>query len=67
MAWMNLVATVANVQLTNDNDVFIWDLQQRGQFAVKSMYKASIASQVSITNRMLWKLKIPLEVFVVLA
>jgi hypothetical protein len=35
----NVVAMVANIQLTNQRDRFMWGLHQNGLFSVKLMYK----------------------------
>ena len=39
-AWHEVVAMVADVQLTNQRDRFVWGLHQNGLFSVKSMYRA---------------------------
>jgi hypothetical protein len=38
--WHDVVAMVADVQLTNQRDHFVWGLHQKGLFLVKSMYRA---------------------------
>ena len=44
-AWHNVVAMVANVQLTNQRDRFVWGLHQNGLFSVKSMYRALLEAE----------------------
>jgi hypothetical protein len=61
-AWNNVVAMVANVQLRNQRDRFVWGLHQNGLFSVKSMYRASLGVQPLPYNTFIWKLKIPLKV-----
>ena len=44
-AWYDVVAMVANVQLTNQRDCFVWGLHQNGLFLVKSMYRALLIAE----------------------
>jgi hypothetical protein len=44
-AWYNVVAMVANVQLTNQRDRFVWGLHQNGVFSVKSMYRVLLGAE----------------------
>jgi hypothetical protein len=60
--WNNVVAMVANVQLRNQRDRFVWGLHQNGLFLVKSMYRALLGIQALPYNTFIWKLKIPLKV-----
>jgi hypothetical protein len=60
--WNNVVAMVANVQLRNQRDRFVWGLHQNGLFLVKSMYRALLGVQALPYNTFIWKLKIPLKV-----
>jgi hypothetical protein len=61
-AWYNVVAMVANVQLTNQRDRFVWGLYQNGAFSVKSMYRALLGVQAIPYNTLIWKLKLPLKI-----
>jgi hypothetical protein len=61
-AWHNGVAMVANIQLTNQRDHFMWGLHQNGLFSVKSMYKALLGIQAIPYNTFIWKLKLPLKI-----
>ena len=36
--WVHLVTRLMGVQLSENNDVFRWNLTKSGQFMVKSMY-----------------------------
>jgi hypothetical protein len=38
LAWYDLVSKVMLFNLTNGNDVFVWNLQNSGIFSVRSMY-----------------------------
>jgi hypothetical protein len=57
---------VANIQLTNQWDRFVWGLHQNGLFSVKSMYRALLGTQALPYNTFIWKLKLPLKIKVFL-
>jgi hypothetical protein len=61
-AWHNVVAMVANIQLTNQMDRFLWGLHQNGLFSVKLMYRALLGTQALPFNTFIWKLKLPLKI-----
>ena len=61
-AWHEVVAMVADVQLTNQMDRFVWGLHQNGFFLVKSMYRALLGSEAIPYNTLIWKLKLPLKI-----
>jgi hypothetical protein len=65
-AWHSVVAMVANIQLTNQRDRFMWGLHQNGLFSVKSMYRALLGTQALSYNTFIWKLKLPLKIKVFL-
>jgi hypothetical protein len=52
-AWHVVVAMVADVQLTNQRDRFMWGLHQNGFFSVKSMYKALLGSEAIPYNTLI--------------
>jgi hypothetical protein len=64
--WHKVVAMVADVQLTNQRNRFVWGLHQNGLFLFKSMYKALLGSEVTPYNTLIWKLKLPLKIKVLL-
>jgi hypothetical protein len=57
---------VADVQLTNQRDRFVWGLHQNGFFSVKSMYRALLIAEAVPYNTLIWKLKLPLKIKVFL-
>jgi hypothetical protein len=61
-SWYNLVLRIADIQLTDQMDIFRWPLNSSGQFSVSSMYQAMLDSDIIPHNIFLWKLKIPLKV-----
>jgi hypothetical protein len=61
-AWHNVVIMVANIQLTNQRDRFVWGLHQNGLFTVKSMYRALLGTQAIPFKTFIWKLKLPLKI-----
>jgi hypothetical protein len=61
-AWYNVVAMVANVQLTNQRDRFVWGYTRMGAFSVKSMYRDLLGVQAIPYNTFIWKLKLPLKI-----
>jgi hypothetical protein len=65
-AWHEVVAMVADVQLTNHRDRFVWGLHQNGLFSVKSMYRAVLGAHAIPYNNLIWKLKLPLKIKVFL-
>jgi hypothetical protein len=65
-AWHKVVAMVADIQLTNHRDRFVWGLHQNGLFSVKSMYRAILEVQAMPYNNLIWKLKLPLKIKVFL-
>jgi len=52
-AWHNVVAMVADVQLTNQRYRFVWRLHQNGLFSVKSMYRALLGAQAIPYNTLI--------------
>ena len=61
-AWHDMVVVVANVQLINQRDRFVWGLHQNGLFSVKSMYTTLLAVEAIPYNTLIWKLKLPLKI-----
>jgi hypothetical protein len=51
-----------HVNLTEEDDIFSWNLHQSGQFSVRSMYLALINNGYIERNKFIWKLKIPLKI-----
>ena len=60
--WHDLVARISHVHLNDNVDVFRWNLNQSGMFAVSSMYSALISNGNVQFDKYLWKLKMPLNI-----
>jgi hypothetical protein len=65
-AWHEVVAMVADVQLTNHRDRFVWGLHLNGLFSVKFMYIVILGAQAMPYTDLIWKLKLPLKIKVFL-
>jgi hypothetical protein len=48
--------------LTQEQDVFRWNLDPKGQFSVKSHCSALIHQDVPNLNKIIWKTKAPLKI-----
>ena len=53
-----IVASLQDVNLQGERDVFVWALHSSGTFSVKSMYAALINNRVRVSQD-LWQIKIP--------
>ena len=61
--WNTLVARLASIQLTPGSDEFRWNLCGNGKFAVDSMYRALVHSDIPVDdNKKIWQMKIPLKI-----
>ena len=58
----SLCASIVHVNLTEEDDIFRWNLHQSGQFPVRSMYLALINNGYIERNKFIWKLKMPLKI-----
>ena len=61
-AWLHLCQRLMQVTLTNEPDVFWWNLTTNGVFTVKSMYEDWMNDHQNSPKKYLWKLKIPLKI-----
>ena len=59
--WQSLVAKLANINLVEGNDSFVWSLQKSGLFTVNSMYRHMINNGTKVTLE-IWRTKIPLKI-----
>jgi hypothetical protein len=66
IAWFDLVSKVATVILSEEKDIFWWDLHGKGSFTLSSMYNAFIQTGSLPRKCVLWKLKVPLKIKVFL-
>jgi hypothetical protein len=51
-----------NVQLNDNADVFEWNLHQNGLYSVHSLYTTLINNGIVQTNKIVWKMNIPLKI-----
>ncbi|WVZ61663.1 hypothetical protein U9M48_011501 [Paspalum notatum var. saurae] len=60
LAWNELVGRVMSLELREGRDVFRWDLNKKGLFSVRSMYKHLINNGLKVSQE-IWRTKIPLK------
>ena len=60
--WLQLVASLTNINLRVGTDHFKWQLTKSGQFTVRSMYLHMLDQHPPFRHKLIWKLKIPLEI-----
>jgi hypothetical protein len=60
--WNNLLSRLTHVALRQEEDEFLWNLDQKIEFLVKSHYLGLIYQNVPNLNNRLWKLKAPLKI-----
>jgi hypothetical protein len=60
--WAHLVVRLMGVQLSDNDDVFHWNLTASGQFSVKSMYLDLLDGHVGDFKKYIWKIKVPLKI-----
>jgi hypothetical protein len=60
--WYALVEKVLTTSLTNDKDVFIWNLHKSGTFSTQTMYIALISDGIIPRKCPIWKIKVPLMI-----
>jgi hypothetical protein len=61
-SWQELLQRPELVQLTQEPDVFRWNLTGNGSFSVASMYNVLIRPELPVNNNSkIWKMKIPLR------
>jgi len=61
MNWNCIVASLQQVNLTEERDVFVWGLKALGLCTVKSMYAALINNGVRV-SRDIWQTKLPMKI-----
>ncbi|WVZ70175.1 hypothetical protein U9M48_018861 [Paspalum notatum var. saurae] len=59
--WHNLVFHLANVSLTEGNDMFRWNLHSNGCFTVQSIYKHLINNNTRVSQDV-WRTRLPLKI-----
>jgi hypothetical protein len=59
--WLRIVASIQELNLEEQRDVFIWGLHASGSFTVKSMYAALINNGVRVSQD-IWHIKVPMRI-----
>ena len=54
--WHRIIASLHDVNLQGERDVFVWALHSSGTFPIKSMYAALINNRVRVSQD-LWQIK----------
>jgi hypothetical protein len=60
--WVHLVSRLMNVQLSDSNDSFHWELTMTDLFSVKSMYRHLLDGHTRYFKKYIWKIKVPLKI-----
>ena len=60
--WLDLVAKITNFNLVEGRDHFRWNLHNDGIFTVRSMYLHEMNQHAPFRHKLIWKLKIPLNI-----
>jgi len=60
--WNDLVSQVINVRLGDSEDSWVWTLDTKNIFSVKTMYNSMMLSGFLPRRFIVWKLKIPLKI-----
>jgi hypothetical protein len=61
LEWNHLAARMANINLQQGTDSFVWILHKTGLFIVSSMYNYLISNGLKV-SQVVWQLKIPLKI-----
>jgi hypothetical protein len=61
-AWLRLCQEIMVVQLSDEQDRFLWNLTSSRSFSVKSMYEDFMNGHTPFLRQYLWKMKIPLKI-----
>ena len=60
--WIKLVSTVIHVVLVETEDQFVWRVNEKLGFSVKSMYRDLLLSNSLPERNVSWKIKVPLKI-----
>jgi len=60
-SWERIVASLQQVNLMQEQDVFVWNLKASGVFTVKSMYAALINNGERVSQD-IWQTKLPMRI-----
>jgi hypothetical protein len=60
--WLHLVRRLMDVNLTTQQDVFVWKLTTSGLFTVESLYLDFMNDHTKFLRKYIWKIKVPLNI-----
>jgi hypothetical protein len=60
--WLHLVRRLMDVNLTTQQDVFVWKLTTSGLFTVKSLYLDFMNDHTKFLRKYIWKIEVPLKI-----
>ena len=60
--WLHLINRIIYVNLSQEQDVFVWKLTTTGRFTVKSMYLDLLNSHTRFPWKYIWRMKVPLKI-----
>jgi hypothetical protein len=60
--WVHLLNRLIQIQLSNEQDKFVWNLTRSGCFSVKSMYLDLMNGNTTYLRKYIWKIKVPLKI-----
>jgi hypothetical protein len=61
-SWLHIVRRLMDIQLSGDQDSFVWNLTPSGVFSVKSMYLDYMNGHTVYLRKYIWKIKAPLKI-----
>jgi hypothetical protein len=64
--WLELVQRLTHVELSTDQDVFIWRLTSSGMFMIESLYLDFMNDHTRFLRKYIWKLIVPLNIKIVM-
>ena len=62
ISWLKLVEKIMDVNLSDNDDVFLWRLTNTKKFTVSSMYSDFMHGHNPFLRKYLWKLKVCLKI-----
>jgi exonuclease III len=60
--WVHLVSRLMQIRLSEEEDVFHWNLTASGIFTVRSMYNDMLDDFNGDVKKYIWKIKVPLKI-----
>ena len=60
--WIDLVGKVTSIELNNENDIFVWNLNKKQRYTVKSLYLNLMLNEGTPSSCFAWKIRVPLKI-----